>query len=253
MAKDKEALSPLPTPDPLTMLSRMVEQGTAPESLAKMLDLVERWQASEAKKKYTAAIVAFKKECPTILKKNPVRGRDKTDASGAKIPKSGDVHYHFASYDEIKAVTVPLEQKNDITTSFDFEVTGAGNLVGTLLITVGSHTESRKFGVPVPKGLNTNNAQDFGGAMTYLRRYLYTAAFDLVIAGEDRDGQGLADKITPEQIGELNDLIAACEKAGKPVTMPKFKAWLEIEELDELSPSGFEKAKAELKRKVGAK
>lgn len=252
MAKDKElALQS----DPMTMLARMVEQGGNPDSLAKMLDLVERWQAAEAKKIYTAAIVAFKNECPVIIKRNPVRMKDKLDAAGQKIPKSGDVMYTFASYDEIKEVTSPLERKNGITTSFDFEVTAAGNLVGTLFITVGSHTEARKFGVPIPKGQNTNSAQDFGGAMTYLRRYLYTAAFDLVVAGEDKDGSGFSEKISPDQIQILNNLIEVCEKAGKPVAMDKFKSWAEIEELDDLSPIGFEKAKAylEQKAKAGAK
>jgi len=249
---ESKELAPLTT-DPMTMLARMIEQGVNPDALSKMMDLADRWQAAEAKKLHTAAVLAFKQECPTIIKRNPVRGKDKLDANGAKIPKSGDIHYHFASYDDIKEVTVPLEKKHGITTSFDFEVTAAGNLVGKLLITVGSHTETRTFGVPVPKGLNTNSAQDFGGAMTYLRRYLYCAAFDLVISGEDKDGAGLSEKVTPDQIGELNDLMTACEKAGKAINFEKFKAWLEVENLDELTPAGFEKAMIELKRKAGAK
>lgn len=251
MAKAQE-LAPLPAADPMTMLSRMIDHGVNPDALSKMMDLADRWQAAEAKKLYTAAFLAFKRECPVIVKANPVRGKDKT-VNGERVPKSGDVMYHFASYDDIKTVTGPLEKAHGITTSFDFEVTAAGNLTGTLLITVGSHTETRRFGIPIPAGMNTNKAQDFGAAMTYLRRYLYCAAFDLVISGEDKDGQGLADKVTPEQIGELNDLIGQCEKAGKPVNLAKFKEWLEINELDELSPSGFEKAKAELKRKAGVK
>lgn len=248
MAKDKE-LAPLAT-DPITMLSRMVEQGTNPEALSKMMDLADRWQAAEAKKKYTAAIVAFKDECPAIVKRNSVRKKGTTENG---VTKPGDVMYKFASYEDIKEITAPLEKKNQITTSFDFEVSAAGNLKGELSITVGSHTEKRGFGIPIPKGMNTNNAQDFGAAMTYLRRYLYCAAFDLVIAGEDKDGAGLADKIEPDQIGELNDLVQACEKAGKPVNFGKFLEWLDVETLDELTPAGFEKAKAELKRKAGSK
>lgn len=251
MTKDK--LAPMPTPDPLTLLSRMVEQGTNPEALSKMMDLADRWQAAEAKKLYTAAIVAFKAECPAIVKRNAVRTKDKLDDKGQKVPKSGDVMYRFASYEDIKEITAPLEKKNQITTSYDFTVTAAGNLTGELSITVGSHTEKRGFGIPIPKGMNTNNAQDFGAAMTYLRRYLYCAAFDLVISGEDKDGAGFSEKITPEQIGELNDLIGTCEKAGKSVTFDKFLAWLDVESLDELSPAGFEKARTELKRKAGAK
>lgn len=247
MAKDKElALAA----DPMTMLSRMVEQGGNPDSLAKMLDLVERWQAAEAKKIYTAAIVQFKNECPVIVKKNPVRKKSTTENG---VTKPGDVMYKFASYEDIKEITSPLEKKNAITTSYDFEVTAAGNLKGELSITVGSHTEKRGFGIPIPKGLNTNNAQDFGAAMTYLRRYLYCAAFDIVISGEDKDGAGFSEKISPDQIQILNNLIEVCEKARKPVAMDKFKAWLDVEELDELSPAGFEKAQAELKRKAGVK
>lgn len=247
MAKDKElALAA----SPMEMLNRMIDHGVNPDALSKMMDLAARWQADEAKKLYTAAIVAFKDECPSIVKRNAVRKKGK-EVNGEIVP--GDVMYRFASYEDIKEITVPLEKKNRITTSFDFEVTPAGNLTGTLLITVGSHTETRRFGIPIPAGMNTNKAQDFGAAMTYLRRYLYCAAFDIVISGEDKDGAGFSEKITEEQIGIINDLFVLCEKAGKPVPLDKFKAWAEIDDLSELAPSKFESAVKYLKSKAGAK
>ena len=46
-------------------------------------------------------------------------------------------------------------------------------------------------------------------------------------ADEDRDGNAEGTGLSPEQIKEINYLIAACADAGKPVEYRKFLAWLD--------------------------
>lgn len=205
-----------------------LQQGAGIDVLERLAALMERQDAIQAKKEWTAAVTAFKGECPPILKKNPVRGKKLTDGS------PGPIHYHFAGYDDIKAVTIPLERKHGIVTGFSFTVTSANNLSGVLKITVGSHTEEFAFGVPIPKGINTNGTQDFGAAQTYLKRYLYLAAFDLVVAGEDSDAAGLIEKITLDQIGQVNDAIDACREAGQWNEDDSFKKMLAAYEIESL-------------------
>lgn len=234
---------------PLAMLQQLIDRGTDPEALGKMMDLSERWQAIEAKKAYVEAVEGFKRDCPPILKKNTVRKR-------GEAGKPGDPMYQFASYDDVKAVTVPFERKHGIVTGFSFDVSPGGNLLGKLRVTVGSHTEEFSFGVPIPKGLNTNATQDFGAAVTYLKRYLYLAAFDLVVTGEDSDACGLFEKITPDQIGQLNDLIGQIVDKKLPHNSRAFLSIFGVPEdgdLGDIPVAEFETAVRMLKAKLEAK
>lgn len=241
---------------PLAMLQQLIDRGTDPEALGKMMDLAERWQAIEAKKAYTAAVEGFKRDCPPIIKRNQVHGTAK-DERGVKIPGVKGPHmYNFASYDDIKAVTVPFERKHGIVTGFSFDVSPGGNLLGKLRVTVGSHTEEFSFGVPIPKGMNTNATQDFGAAVTYLKRYLYLAAFDLVVTGEDSDACGLFEKITPDQIGQLNDLIGQIVDKKLPHNSRAFLSIFGVGEdgdLGDIPVAEFETAVRMLKAKLEAK
>jgi hypothetical protein len=57
-------------------------------------------------------------------------------------------------------------------------------------------------------------------------------------------------KVTPDQIKELNDLIAKCEEAGKPVNFEGFLKWLAVENMGDVKQADFAKAKKELTRKL---
>lgn len=195
--------------DPLALVSKALDQGVDPEKLGKLIDLAEKMQAIQAKQAYAVAIAGFQADCPRVLKSRPVNKKD------------GGLMYNFAAYEDVKRVTQPLEAKHHITTSFDFKLTESGHLNGTLYITVGSHTEQRSFLVPIAKGMNTNATQDFGGAVTYLKRYLYCAAFDIVITGEDNDARFSAETINEAEQTEIELLMR--EKDAQP---DRFFNWI---------------------------
>ncbi len=217
------------------LIALAVSKGAAIDVIERLSALMERQAAIAAKEAWHTAIAGFKSECPVIIKNNPVRGRSKKDDSG-KVVELGPVHYHFAGYDDIKAITGPLERKWGVVTGYTFEVTNSGNLLGRLRVTVGSHTEEFSFGVPIPKGINTNGTQDFGSAQTYLKRYLYCAAFDIVVTDEDNDGRGLNVKLTGDQIGELNDLISQIASKKIKFNKTNFFEYFGLEEQDDFKP-----------------
>ncbi len=202
---DARPLVELADPTPRQLCALALKQGAGIDVIERFSALAERWEATEAKKAWARAIAGFKEECPPVVKKNVVKDR------------SGNQIYKFASYDDIKAVTVPYERKYGIVTGFTFDNTTPTSLRGVLKITVGSHTEEFIGAVPVPtQGAGGINAtQLMGQAHTYLKRYLYLAAFDLIVAGEDSDAIGLIEKVTPDQIGQINDAIDVCRKAGQ--------------------------------------
>lgn len=225
---------------PLELIELALERGLDP---GKLMDLAERWQANRAAEEFAKAIAGFQAECPQILKERVVNRKD------------GGRMYLFASYDDIKKRTQPLQTKWKIATTFTAPKVENNVMTGTCRVRVGSHFEDTTLSLPVPKGLNTNSAQDFGQAVSYLKRYLYCMALDIVVTDEDDDAQALGDCITAKQIEEVNRAIADCEAAGKPINFQKFLAWLGVSSLDQLPQRDVDKAVAELRRKAkeGAK
>lgn len=230
-------------PNPMAMLAKMVNDGVDPDKLGRMMDLAERWQAGEAAKAYALAVSGFQAKCPMVFK-----GREVLKNDGKKL-------YNFANYEDIRKATRDLAREFGITTSYTIEQTDNGLMKGTIRVRVGNHFEDKTLTVPVPKGINTNATQDYGMAVSYLKRYLYCAALDIVVSGEDDDARGLVEKITQDQIQNINDAIDRCFVAGNPVDLGKFKAWLAtkasnpIEDLSDVPVKLYTDAMGFLQRK----
>lgn len=238
----ERAISRLPhDPTPRQLCALALERGATVEVLERLTALAERWDATEAKRKWVEAVNAFKRAVPPIFKTHAVN------------QKGGALLYKFASYDDIKATTVPLEREFGIDTSFSFEVTAGNNLMGRMFITVGSHTEERTLGVPIPKGMNTSSTQDFGAATSYLKRYLFVAAFDLVIAGEDSDAVNLIDRIDEGQVKELVDLVGQIQEKKIAFRLDAFVGQFGVAKLSDLGPGDFNSARNMLYVRLGLK
>lgn len=236
MAKDKAEIAVQSTP--MTMLQQMIDKGIDPKAISDMMDLSERWQAGESAKAYALAISGFQSECPMVFKAREVR------------KQNGDKLYNFANYEDIKRVTRDLEKKYGISTSFTIDLAENGMMKGTIRIRVGNHFEDKTLSVPIPKGINTNSTQEFGMAVSYLKRYLYCAALDVVVSGEDNDARGLYDRISPTEMEEVNNLIDQIKDAAGDFNHAAFKHWLMVEDLADIPSKKVEMTINELKRKL---
>lgn len=217
--------------DELVLVSQAIEKGMDPQ---KILDFIDRVNARKAAEAFAAALARFQSECPQILKERLV----------SFGPSKGG--YKFASYDDINKCIAPLLRECGIVITFSIAPDMKGNLlVGTCHVTVGSHTVPTTLPIPIAKGINTNDAQNFGGTLTYLKRYLICAALNIVITDnleEDKDGVLF---ITPEEIETLNVLI---EKTG--TDLQRFLTWAKVETLDQLPQAKFAAAVSMLGKKV---
>lgn len=200
-------------PDPMVMVAAAIEKGMDPQ---KILDFIDRVNATKAAEVFAQAVAKFQAECPQILKDRPVKNR------------SGETMYSFASYDDVNKAVAPLLKECGIVVTFDIDPEVKNNLMtGTCRIRVGSHSECTRMPIPISKGMNTSASQDFGGTLTYLKRYLFCAALNIIVTDElesDRDGSD--GFITPEQVAEVNAALERCKDAGQPVTLGKFLAWV---------------------------
>lgn len=131
------------------------------------------------------ALKSARAEFPTI-------GKDKT-VTGAKFS------YDYAPIEHIQEVVHPILDKHQLTYSQMVGESEKGPTLTTLIAhTSGQYMEST---APVMVGSNADS-QDFGGALTYQKRYSLVAALGLILTNEDDDGlkaSGKTGTITPKQ------------------------------------------------------
>lgn len=234
------------TVTPMSLMATALEKGVSPDTLSQFMTLQERYERNEAAKKFAEAIAGFQSECPMVFKKREV------------MNNTGKRMYSFANYEDIMHTIRDLLKKWEIVITFTIDQPDT-LMKGTVHIRVGTHVESSTLSVPVPKGMNTNDTQNFGMAVSYLKRYLLCAALNIVVTGEDNDARGLLNKITPEQIEQINLLLERCEKKGRKVDFKKFLEWnaaiakMPIDSLEDVPSAQFDQVMEFLTRKENQK
>ena len=140
-------------------------------------------------KEITAALCKFMTEVGTIV-----------ETETAKIPtKSGSgFQYKYADLSKVLKVVNPALADNGLFISNSTKVVDGQNiLVVSLFHTSGESLPPSE--ILLPKGSQSNDLYNIGGALTYLRRYLLLAKLNLNAGIEDDDGAiyNKKDNVTP--------------------------------------------------------
>lgn len=228
-------LGPPPTPksmlQALTQLSR--DPSVSPDKIRDLLAIQERVMATEREQAFNRALLAAQAEMPHIVK---TAKNKSTESSYAPL--------------EIVARTVrPITLKHGISLSWSTAPSHLPNHYKEICYVshVDGHTRVYEADVPAdvlgPKGTpNKTPTHGFGSSMSYGRRYLLVMIFDLVLVGEDDDGNaagrggGLSEK-------QCADLVDALEAAG--ASRKSFLEWAEenwggpFKRLDEIPAKHF--------------
>jgi hypothetical protein len=214
---------PLPAPsNPMDMLARAIERGVAPETLDKLMALQERYEASQARKAFDAAVADAKAEIP-VVGKNAVGHNNKRYAN-------------FAAY---AAAVDPIISRHGLSYRFRTKQENNQIHVTCVLSHRAGHSEENTLSGPADTTGSKNAIQAIGSTLSYLSRYALIQALGLA-AAEDDDGMaagGGGEKITDEQAETIRKLI---EETGAEID--KFCAWLKIEAIPELPAASFQKA-----------
>ena len=155
-------------------LVQMFASGQVPlEQMQKLMDLQDRYEATEARKAYHEAIAKAKAEMPVAQK------------SG----RNNHLNSTYATLDDYLAVANPVLAKFGLSVSWDIGEQTADSITTTCRIShqLGHSEASAPISMPITGGNNAvSPAQSVGIAMTYARRYSFTAI--LGMATEDADG-----------------------------------------------------------------
>ena len=171
------------------VVEAMLAQGPDPGTLRELLAVQREWEADEAKKLFTAAMLALKADLPPVLiRDKPVKDRQ------------GNLMYrHTTLAAAMETVDGPL-QKHGFTVSWKPQSTLQSVTVVCKLKHLAGHVEETEMTAPPDKGMNRNPVQAIGSTVTYLSRYtllamLGIATADMVEPGWTAPGAG------DEQIG----------------------------------------------------
>lgn len=227
---------------PLVLLQAAIDKGVDPEQLGKLMDLAERWEANRASKEFDKAMSLCQSQMPAILR----------DA------ENSHTRSRYARFESLNAVIRPIYTKHGFSISFteeDCPVEGSIRLVLDIAHE-GGCTRRKRIDIPLDgKGIKGNDnmtaTQGKMSTISYAKRGLMKMVFNLAETDEDQDGN--SQYVSPDQIQEINDLIAEYQDlSDKKVNIEKFLAWLGVESLDRLDKKGYQKAIDDLKRKIAA-
>lgn len=224
---------------PLEMIRTFIERPDSdPAGLEKLMDLYDRWKNDSAREAYMAAMKACKEELPIVVR----------DAENRHTQS------RYARLETVSLGIDPITTKHGFSLSYGTADSPKEEHVRILCDCMHEGGYSQRYQLDCPydsagaKGtVNKTPIQAMGSTISYGRRYLKLMIFDVTVANEDDDGQQGA-VITPDQIGEINDLLVSFNATRGD--FDRFLRFMEVESLDRIPAKKFQDAVSHLKRKA---
>lgn len=183
----------------------------------KAMTLQLRWEDAQARRDFDEAIAAAKAEIPLIIKnRQALNGK-------------------YADFAAIASVVDPIISKYGL--SYRFRTLQNDRINVTCVLSHKSgHSEENTLSGPPDKTGSKNEIQAIGSTLSYLSRYSLVQALGLAASNDD-DGklsEASAQTISDEQI----EVISARIRKSK-ADLPKFLAWVGVEEIQMIPASRF--------------
>lgn len=166
---------------PMHMLQLAVQQGANVDQLTKLMDLQERFEATEARKAFVSALNKFKESPPSLTKNKAVDFQT----------QKGRTHYRHATLDNVSSIIGEALSKVGISHRWDTEQLEGGLIRVTCVLThERGHSERTPLQAKPDESGNKNSIQAVGSTVTYLQRYTLLAATGMAVSdGSDDDGR----------------------------------------------------------------
>lgn len=164
------------------IVAQAMQRELDPQTLRELLEIQRTWEAGEAKRAYTRALVDLKKDLPTII------ARDRE-------VKFGNTRYTHASLARVmEVITGPLTM-HGFSLAWEPGTSGDTVTVTCRLTHAGGHSESATVSGPVDKMGSKSPAQGVASTITLLSRYTALAVLGIATADMEEPGRApLADK-----------------------------------------------------------
>lgn len=229
-------VTPVQAPTPSNLIEQALRSNARVEVLERLFALQERHEANEARKKYVAALAAFKAQGLRI-------GKDKE----VLIPNRPA--YKHATLGNIIATLTPSLSENGLSATWSTAQEPHGVTVTCILRHEAGHMESVSLTAKPDSGQGRNDVQAIGSTITYLQRYTLLAITGVAASDQDDDGGGSGDRgqqyITDEQCDEIAALLHATNS-----DFANFLKWLKVETIATIPRGMFRRAISALEAKA---
>lgn len=162
--------------NPMQMLALAVERGDGIEQLKQLMDLRDRWEATEAKKAYVEAFANFKRNMPDVVKDMLNKQYGSDYSSLANLVNT--VNRTLGEYG-LNAAWRPEVQNNVVS-------------VTCVLTHVGGHSETVSLMGPPDTSGQKNPLQQIKSTLTYLEGATFQAITGVVARSASKDDDGNA-------------------------------------------------------------
>lgn len=215
---------------PMSLLQNAVANGNL-ELAERLMALQERWEASQSRKLFDAAVADAKAEIKPVVR----------NATGHNSKK-------YADFSAIATAVDPIISKHGL--SYRFRTTQTDKIAVTCVLSHKSgHSEETTLCGPSDTSGNKNAIQAIGSTLTYLQRYSLVQALGLAASNDD-DGKSAGDTsaITLEQIEQL---VALCDEVS--ADKEAFCKYFRVDSFADITTKDFPRAIAALNKKRTAK
>jgi hypothetical protein len=179
---------------PVDLLNMAVERGASIESMTKLMDLRERWEAGQARKAFDEAVAAAKAGITPVVKN-----------------RAGHNGKRYADFAAIATAVDPIISQFGL--SYRFRTTQTDRISVTCVLShKDGHSEETTLSGPADTTGSKNAIQAIGSTLTYLQRYTLVQALGLAATDDDDGGKAggaNVETITEEQVMLLRELIEA--------------------------------------------
>jgi hypothetical protein len=193
------------------LLKMAVDKNLDVEKLEKLIELKHREEERAAKIDFDHHFAEMQKQFPIVYKKKAVKN-DK-----------GKILYKYCPLHVLERAFRKIILDNGFSYRFGSHAGKEGTTQPYCVVSGWGHEVETPLDIPITKLTSaTNRIQEYGAALSYGYRYAFCAAFGIVIAGEDNDGQtppapiddpeekrtdfNTADVVDAEIVGEAQDI-----------------------------------------------
>jgi len=239
MEQTQLAVRAMPENSPASLMMKAVAGGMDIATLEKMLDLQERYEANEARKAYTEAMSAFKKDPPEIEKDRRVEYKT----------TSGTTKYDHASLGNVAQKINAALGMHGLSAAWTTDQNEKGVTVTCKITHTQGHFETTSLTAANDSSGGKNAIQALGSTISYLQRYTILALTGL--ATNDMDDDGKWSEKEPEYVTEkqLSTIVDFINEKG--VDQVKFLKYMGCETVEKILAADFNKAIASLKAAKG--
>jgi hypothetical protein len=195
-----QSTTPVIPTNPAEMLYLAMSQGRGMEELQKFMDLKDRWEASEARKAFVAALSRFKGN----------------DIVVTKDRKNNQYDSRYTSLGNLVDTVTPFLSKEELSVDWKIDQTKPGIIrVGCTITHSHGHSETTWFECPPDKSGNKNGIQEIKSAITYAKSVTFESICGLASteANMDDDGNGAHRKTPIKDATGAEVLAVDIEKA----------------------------------------